>query len=229
VPPWRDSSVDPDEIDPFALPQLTRRVAALVEAMYSCWGNAADWFLIADDDTFVRPGFLESALEHLDAGEVHLLGMPTSSDRFVLPAHQQQHGASTHCGGSSVLLSRGLMARLVGHIEFCLAGPPRTTLSWYWDEVELLGRCLYEVLRVNCSEPPRRPVEAGELSLGLMMSVRTAAEFEALKDYVDGDLGGKWERLPFATLHPVEAGQMRWLGVHFAGLPFVDHLLSRDL
>mmetsp|Transcript_31150 Transcript_31150/g.96907 ORF Transcript_31150/g.96907 Transcript_31150/m.96907 type:complete len:122 (+) Transcript_31150:205-570(+) len=108
------------------------------------------------------------------------------------------------------------MARAAELADACIAGMPRTTLAWYWDEVELLGRCLYERLRVNCSEPPQRPVFGRTVDLGLMMGVKDPRDFEALEAYVEDDLGGVWQRLPIATLHPVEQKQMRWLGSRFA-------------
>merc|ERR1712048_83119 len=209
VPPWRDPTVKTDEIDPFSLPQLTRRVAALVEVMYDCWHDRTDWYLIVDDDTFVRPGNVEQIISKLDPSIPQLLGVPTAADQFTRPAHQVKFGPSIHCGGSFIILSRGLVNQLVKYTRRCLAGPPRTTLAWYWDEVEFLGRCVWEFFRLNCTEPARLPVSKGELELGVALKVERKEEFDDLATYVQNSLNGKWKRLPFASLHPVEAAQMR--------------------
>merc|ERR1712232_1267236 len=91
-PPWRDRNTDPDTTDPTELPQLTRRVAALVEAMVTCWASRADWFIVVDDDTFVRPGILTEVLVNEDTGDLRMMGIPISSDAFALPVHQSLHG-----------------------------------------------------------------------------------------------------------------------------------------
>lgn len=216
VPPWRNSESDTDEADPFTLPQLTRRVAALVEAMYVCWGSTADWFMIVDDDTFVRPSTMKAALRDLDPDKLHLLGHVTSSSQFALPAHQAKYGPSAHCGGSSIVISRALLQILVQHTAVCIHGPIRTTLGWYWDEVEFLGRCIYEILGLNCSAPPQPQVAAGEISLPLMTSVENPRVLKDLERYVEESLSGSWSRLPTAVFHPIEAKEMRWLGKRFA-------------
>lgn len=215
VPPWRVDGEDPDDVDPFRLPQLTRRVAAVLEAAQYCWGKQVRWFLLVDDDTFVRPDLLLKVLTGVDDTKPQLLGKPTSSDQFTLPAHMERFGPSVHCGGSNILLSWPLLDKVVDFAEGCLAGPGRTTLAWYWDEVELLGRCVYEQLHLNCSLPPNLPRLEGELDLGLMMSVSDVEDYNSLDAYVKTRLEGLWERLPIATLHPVEAPYMRWLGRRF--------------
>merc|ERR1712066_384463 len=125
------------------------------------------------------------------------------------------YGPSVHCGGSHVLLSAPLLSKIVSFSGSCLRGPHRTTLAWYWDEGELLGRCVYEHLRLNCSDPPDVPVSKNEIALGLIMAISNPSDFDALDEYVKDRLTGAWERLPIASLHPVEAPYMKWLGRRF--------------
>merc|ERR1711862_993692 len=92
-------------------------------------------------------------LAKLDPSKLYLLGHPMSSDQFARQDHQQHFGPSAHCGGGSgVILSHAMVTSFIGHVLHCIEGPPRTTLAWYWDEVELLGRCVYEYLRLNCTD-----------------------------------------------------------------------------
>mmetsp|Transcript_10028 Transcript_10028/g.22471 ORF Transcript_10028/g.22471 Transcript_10028/m.22471 type:complete len:366 (-) Transcript_10028:6-1103(-) len=215
VPPWREGGEDPKKIDPFALPQLTRRVAALAEALLFCFAEAADWFAIVDDDTFVRPALLSASLLRLPSPEKEpqLLGVPTSSDRFTLAEHKEKYGSSMHCGGGSgVILSRSLLSGLGRILTACLDGPARTTLAWYWDEVELLGRCVYETYQLNCSEPAELQGSSEASNLGLMLGIRGQSELRELEAHVQKKLGGKWESLNIATLHPIPAEWMKRLG-----------------
>ena len=110
-----------------------------------------------------------------------------------------------------MLLSRGLALGLVHYTERCILGPPRTTLAWYWDEVEFLGRCVYEVAEINCSLPTNARQEPV-----VLFSVREESEWHILRSFVEEELQGRWSELNFATLHPVEAERMAWLGRRFA-------------
>ena len=154
-PPWARDDYDPDTdtTNPFTLPQLTRRVADLVERLHDRFAPlGTQWFLIVDDDTFVRVPALRRYLARLDPAVPQLLGAPTASDKFATPDSKARLGRSFHCGGGGgVLLSRALMASFRARVAECLSGTPHTTLFWYWDEVELLGRCLYDFERVNCT------------------------------------------------------------------------------
>eukprot|EP00971_Amphidinium_carterae_P270835 5374403-Amphidinium_carterae.1 len=65
--------------------------------MFECWGATASWYLIVDDDTFARPDLLLTAVKGLNADDYHLLGIPTSSDKFAVAAHQARADPKTLC------------------------------------------------------------------------------------------------------------------------------------
>jgi len=206
-------------------------VAVLLQAMYSCWHDVADWYLITDDDTFVRPGVLQHSLVNLDASIARLYGVPTNSVPFTLQHHLDEHGPSSHCGGSSVLLSRGLVFQFINHIDHCLTSTARTTLAWYWDEVEFLGRCIYELFHLNCTDLPTSAPsvmssggeqEAEDKASPLrdstmMLSTSGAQDLQLLLHNISRGKASSVDltNLHFATLHPVEAEQMRQFGSHF--------------
>ena len=133
-PPWARDDYDPDTdtTNPFTLPQLTRRVADLVERLHDRFltdGSGVQWFLIVDDDTFVRVPALRRYLAQLDPSVPQLLGAPTPSDKFATPDSKARLGRSFHCGGGGgVLLSRALMASFRARVRECLTGTPHTTL-----------------------------------------------------------------------------------------------------
>merc|ERR1712224_67017 len=102
-----------------------------------------------------------------------------------------------------------MLTNFIGHVFQCIEGPPRTTLAWYWDEVELLGRCVYEALHLNCTDLYSATLRGEKPSLlGLMTSAKSDDDLDALEYYVNTNLHGNWSRLNVATIHPVEAGRM---------------------
>eukprot|EP00929_Paragymnodinium_shiwhaense_P063914 TRINITY_DN31989_c0_g1_i2.p1 TRINITY_DN31989_c0_g1~~TRINITY_DN31989_c0_g1_i2.p1 ORF type:complete len:394 (+),score=68.48 TRINITY_DN31989_c0_g1_i2:140-1321(+) len=223
LPPWRQGGQKASDIDPMSLPRLVRRVAELLKKMLECWGDQADWFFIVDDDTFVRVDRMQETIRSLglDASVPHLLGAPVFSEQFTRKRHWREHGASSHCGGGAgVLLSRGLLRDLVPKIELCLEGEPRTTLFWYWDEVELLGRCVYEFFRINCTDmesavretSSRTPDSEGP---PLLWGIREG-DWDLVPHLVESKATAAWKSMSTLTMHPVTADRQRWLAEVFA-------------
>jgi hypothetical protein len=104
--------------------------------------DKVDWFLISDDDTFVRVAPLRAYLSHLNHNKPHLIGGPVSSLQFLLEHDLKRYGPSAHCGGGSgIVMSRETLRRLRPHVDACLTAK-HTLLNWYWDEVEF-ARCIY--------------------------------------------------------------------------------------
>ena len=113
--------------------------------------GAVQWFLVVDDDTFVRVSALRHYLSRLDHRAPLIVGGVVPSDKFVT-RDRDGLGPSLHCGGGSgFALSRAALERVLPHLTSCLAAR-YTTLWWYWDEIEL-GRCLFHHLGINCTSP----------------------------------------------------------------------------
>ena len=156
-PPWaQEFNGSEDDIDPFSLPRLTVRLYALLRELHKRHADGAapgavHWFLVVDDDTFVRVRALQHYLSLLDHRKPLIIGGIVPSDKFVT-RDREGLGPSLHCGGGSgFALSRTALERVLPHLTECLAAR-YTTLWWYWDEVEL-GRCLYHHLHINCTCP----------------------------------------------------------------------------
>ena len=146
-PPWaQEFSGSADDIDPFSLPRLTTRLYAMLRELHSRHANGAapgavQWFVIVDDDTFVRVAALRHFLSFLDHTQPLSVGGLVPSDKFVVRDDNPRLGASVHCGGGAgFALSRAALERVLPHLDACLRAR-YTTLYWYWDEVEL-GRRL---------------------------------------------------------------------------------------
>ena len=135
-------------------PALTRRVARGLALLYDRFhgDNAVDWFLIADDDTFVRWRPLRAYLATLDARRPMMVGAPVPSERFLTRAARARRGGTTHCGGNAWALSAPALAALRPALARCVAARD-VVLSWYYDEI-VLGRCLHELLGLECVALP---------------------------------------------------------------------------
>ena len=180
-PPWSQNfEGDPDEIDPFSLPLLTAKMGGILEALWDRFEDKVDWFVVADDDTFIRVKPLQAYLSRLDHTQPLFIGTPVPSDQFLRPADLQRLGPSMHCGGGAGLIfSKAALRQLRPHIDACLQAH-HTILYWYSDEVEF-ARCLYEVAGLNCTSP--MPTWGGEVPGG--MSGYTRARARAAVDVAD--------------------------------------------
>ena len=102
-------------------PALTRRVAKGLEVLYDAFHERAEWFLIVDDDTFVRWGPLRAYLATLDPDKPQILGSPMDSSKMLSPEGRAR-GASVHCGGGAGwILSRAALAVLRPRLSECLS------------------------------------------------------------------------------------------------------------
>jgi hypothetical protein len=82
VPPWAAED-DEAETNPHDLPQLKTKLFRGLAALYdSC--RSCEWFVVADDDTYVRVPELLSALAQYSPVEILLIGSPNDSDPFTV-------------------------------------------------------------------------------------------------------------------------------------------------
>ena len=90
VPPWRGVDQHPSRTDS-SVPQgeggtppaLSRRVVHGLEALFDAFHEHADWYLIVDDDTFLRWAPLRAYLSTLDATVPTMVGTPVDSSPFL--------------------------------------------------------------------------------------------------------------------------------------------------
>lgn len=136
-------------------PALTRRVARGLEVLYDAFAPVADWYLIADDDTFIRLEPLRAYLATLDSSQMMMVGSPVPSFGFLTRLGEKREGAwqaSQHCAGPAWAISRAAMAALRPRMAECLASR-NIKMSWYYDEVAL-GHCLYSLFGLTCQPLP---------------------------------------------------------------------------
>ena len=243
VPPWADDfEGDTENIDPFSLPRLTHKVTQLWKALHDRFIDEADFFLVIDDDAFVRLDVLGHLLASADPEKISMFGSPVSSEAFLLPKYIAEGGVSVHCGGGSgVLLSRGALRLLRHAIDMCVSDP-HTLLHWYWDEIEV-GRCLYRVAGINCTDrfpeqaevprvtpAPPDPPTIGELPLltYARLQVHEAESFWSRRVFIsDLDKREGWERLK--KFVETSSLQGDWTGLPAAVLHSVKGRRQTDL
>lgn len=102
-------------------------------------GGDYDWFLLAQDDTYMQADRLQELVGHLSAGQDLYMGR---AEEFIGGEEKARY---CH-GGYGYLLSRSLLARLQPHLDTCR----NDILSVRPDE--WLGRCIIDYLGLSCVE-----------------------------------------------------------------------------
>lgn len=103
------------------------------------YGSDYDWFLLAQDDTYMQADRLSELVGHLSAGQDLYMGR---AEEFIGGEEKARY---CH-GGYGYLLSRSLLARLQPHLDTCR----NDILSVRPDE--WLGRCIIDYLGLSCVE-----------------------------------------------------------------------------
>ncbi|XP_035511052.1 chondroitin sulfate glucuronyltransferase [Morone saxatilis] len=110
-----------------------------VRHLHQHYGSDYDWFLLAQDDTYLHADRLSELVGHLSAGQDLYMGR---AEEFIGGEEKARY---CH-GGYGYLLSRSLLARLQPHLDTCR----NDILSVRPDE--WLGRCIIDYLGLSCVE-----------------------------------------------------------------------------
>ncbi|XP_044031818.1 chondroitin sulfate glucuronyltransferase isoform X1 [Siniperca chuatsi] len=110
-----------------------------VRHLHQHYGSDYDWFLLAQDDTYMQADRLSELVGHLSAGQDLYMGR---AEEFIGGEEKARY---CH-GGYGYLLSRSLLARLQPHLDSCR----NDILSVRPDE--WLGRCIIDYLGLSCVE-----------------------------------------------------------------------------
>lgn len=110
-----------------------------VRHLHQHFGSDYDWFLLAQDDTYMQADRLSELVGHLSTGQDLYMGR---AEEFIGGEEKARY---CH-GGYGYLLSRSLLARLQPHLDTCR----NDILSVRPDE--WLGRCIIDYLGLSCVE-----------------------------------------------------------------------------
>lgn len=123
-----------------------KKVYHMLRYMHDHYINQFNWFMRADDDSYIRIPELLEFLSALDPSEDLYIGSPGMGrqedlDRVKLLSHER------YCmGGPGVIFSRALLIKLAPHLEDCL----ENEVVSYNEDVEV-GRCVSRRLQVQCT------------------------------------------------------------------------------
>ncbi|KAK7492406.1 hypothetical protein BaRGS_00016279 [Batillaria attramentaria] len=168
-----------------------RKSFAMLDFMYRKFGHRFSWFMRADDDLFVDVNRLKTLLRSLDGSFSWYLGHPGTGR----PEEVGQLGlplGSAYCmGGTGVLLSRDVLGALSGRLKGCL----EKSVTDHEDSE--LGRCVYNVTGLACSNTP--------------------SVYRLFKQNYDDTTGAWLQRAfrsprPYVTFHPVKDTRYMYLG-----------------
>ena len=126
-------------------PQL--KVFKMLQYMYDKYIDQFDFFMRADDDSYVKKQKLYDLLLATNPAQHIFMGSPgfgKPEDRERLKLKEHEH----YCmGGPGVILSRALLRKLGSEVDDCLNN---VVYSDYDEDVEL-GRCISHKLNVQCT------------------------------------------------------------------------------
>lgn len=123
-----------------------KKVYRMLAYMHDNYIDKFNWFLRADDDSYVRVPELLKFLSKLDPSEMLYIGAPgfgkdADLERIKLYPHER------YCmGGPGVIFSRGLLIKLAPYLDDCLKN---VVVSWN-EDLEV-GRCISRKLNVQCT------------------------------------------------------------------------------
>lgn len=123
-----------------------KKVYRMLRYMHDNYIDQYDWFMRADDDAYVRIPKLIQFLSQLDPSKELYIGSPgfgRENDLERIKLYKNEH----YCmGGPGVIFSRGLLIKLVPHLEDCLKN---VVVSWN-EDLEV-GRCISRRLNIQCT------------------------------------------------------------------------------
>lgn len=123
-----------------------KKVYRMLRYMHDTYIDKYNWFMRADDDAYVRIPRLIKFLSQFDPSAELYIGSPgfgRENDLERIKLFKHEH----YCmGGPGVIFSRGLLIKLVPHLEDCLKN---VVVSWN-EDLEV-GRCISRRLNIQCT------------------------------------------------------------------------------
>ncbi|XP_059383544.1 chondroitin sulfate synthase 1-like [Carassius carassius] len=116
----------------------------MLKYMHDHYLDQFEWFMRADDDVYIKSEKLESFLRSLNSSEAIFLGQTGMGARDELGKLALEPGENFCMGGPGVIMSRGVLRRMVPHIRQCLQEMYTTH-----EDVEV-GRCVRRFAGVQC-------------------------------------------------------------------------------
>lgn len=138
----------------------------MLKYMHDHYLDKYEWFMRADDDVYIKGEKLESFLRSLNSSEAIFLGQTGMGARDELGKLALEPGENFCMGGPGVIMSRGVLKRMVPHIRECLQEMYTTH-----EDVEV-GRCVRRFAGVQC-------VWSYEVRVTSHSSQRNAAHYPA--------------------------------------------------
>ena len=124
-----------------------RKVFKMLQYMYDKYIDQFDFFMRADDDSYVKKQELYDLLMATNPAQHIFMGSPgfgKPEDRERLKLKEHEH----YCmGGPGVILSRALLNKMGPEVDDCLNN---VVFSDYDEDVEL-GRCISHKINIQCT------------------------------------------------------------------------------
>ena len=117
----------------------------MLKYMHDYFIDMYEWFVRADDDSFIIGPKLGKFLSSINSSKVYYIGQGGDGREEERGQLGLDHNIAYCMGGPGVILSRTALAKVAPNIEYCL----RNLFSAHEDTE--LGRCVYRFAGVSCT------------------------------------------------------------------------------
>ena len=134
----------PDVPDNMYPPQ--KKSFLMLKYMHDYYIDKYDWFVRADDDSFIIGPALGKFLSSINSSKLHYIGQGGEGREDERGQLGLKDNVAYCMGGPGVILSRATLIKLAPNIGYCLQNP--ITLH---EDTEL-GRCIHKFLGISCTK-----------------------------------------------------------------------------
>ncbi|XP_001638185.2 chondroitin sulfate synthase 1 [Nematostella vectensis] len=122
-----------------------RKSMLMLKYMHDNYIDQFEWFMRSDDDVYIRTDKLSDFLHSLNSSQDIYIGQAGTGNRAEKGLLGLGYGDNFCMGGPGMVMSRSVLKKVVGHIEFCLQN-----LVTSHEDVEV-GRCIKRFVGISCT------------------------------------------------------------------------------
>lgn len=146
---------------------------AMIRYLHDNYHDSFQWFLLSNDNIYIRGEKLQSLLRSMDSNERVFLGRGVTGRESEATTLELLPGERYCMGGPGMVLSSAALQALSPQLEFCLGAVEQHNrmgkVPWTYHDVEL-GRCVSRTLNVQCSGSSEVSPK-GKMAVGLCVMV----------------------------------------------------------
>lgn len=117
----------------------------MLKYMHDNFLNEFEWFMRADDDVYIRTGYLEKFLRSVNSSKPQFIGQAGMGNKEEFGQLSLEPDENFCMGGPGMIMSRDTLRIVIPHIRYCLKNLYSTH-----EDVEV-GRCIRRFVGIPCT------------------------------------------------------------------------------